>query len=195
MTNPEREVYEELYRRQQHGDFNGQYGHSNHGAVFMPHLLARKPKSVLDVGCGHNEFARELRDKHGIAAWGIDFACPGADQIADLCALPIANHNWEWVTAWDVMEHLLPEQVDKVLAECRRVGKYLACTIATFKSSNRLDGRDLHPTVRPREWWVAKLERDGEVEQIQLTDADQQPCWIYVVRWRPDAGANRAGGV
>lgn len=113
---------------------------------------------MLDVGCGDNRFVRELRSR-GVAAMGIDFVHAGADLHAAAHALPFCNAAFDWVTAFDVLEHLLPEEVEPVLAEFARVaGTGWLCSISHRDSRVRGPrGETLHPTVRPREWWRQRL--------------------------------------
>jgi SAM-dependent methyltransferase len=166
--NPEQALYAELYRRQAEGGYTDSYGHTNHGGRFADHLKRVGAVSVLDVGCGHNEFVRALRER-GIRAWGVDFACPGADQLVDVLELPFADKSWEWVTAWDMLEHLRPEQVDRALEELARVSDKFAFTIAHRPSYHTVDGRPLHPTVEPPEWWLTQLRRFGVADLIDNT--------------------------
>lgn len=158
MKNPERTIYEQLYTRQSSGQYASGYGHNSHGEGFVAHLLGMAPASVLDCGCGHNEFARDIRH-HGIKAWGVDFACPSADELVDLLALPYGAKEWDFLTAWDVLEHLQPHQVEPALAEMARVSRRFAFTISHCDSYHRLDGRTLHPTVRPEVWWEERIIR------------------------------------
>lgn len=173
--NPERAVYATLYERQAQGGFTDSYGHSNHGGRFADHLVRIGAASVLDVGCGHNEFVRDLRAR-GLRAWGVDFACPGADQQADLLSLPFADRQWEWVTGWDVMEHLQPAQVDPALDELARVSRKFAFTIAFRSSYHTVDGRTLHPTVESRDWWAARI---GERAVVSYVDGMFLGHWTH----------------
>lgn len=96
------------------------YGHSNHGAKALE-WLAQRHTSVLDVGCGHNEFVKAWRAyssvHHGV---GVDFACPGADHIGAITELPFQA---DLVTAFDVLEHLPEHEVMPALLE---MAKHLA---------------------------------------------------------------------
>lgn len=140
------------------------YGHTNHGAAAMTMLERDPPTSILDIGCGWNEFAREWQAR-GLRAIGVDFACPGADLIGDLVeGLPYAEREWDLATAFDVLEHLRPEQVDAALREMARVSTRFIVSICYRDSSNRYQGETLHPTVRNEAWWIAALRRAGAVE-------------------------------
>lgn len=161
MINPEREKYLGLY-----GSGSApRYGHSNHGGGSLRLLAKWQPASVLDIGCGYNEFARQVRAQHPEArVMGIDFACPGADLQADLATgLPWADGEWDLATAFDVLEHLRPEQVDAALAEMARVSRRFCVSIAYQDSVIRWKGQTLHPTVRPESWWVTRLMRAGAI--------------------------------
>ena len=144
-----RKLYQQIYSTNKH------HGHSNHGNRYLKEILANKPETVLDLGCGHNELVKSLRAK-GIKAIGIDFACKSADVVADIMHLPVRDKTFSLVTAFDVLEHLQPEQVRQVLEEIRRVGRRYMFTISYRDST--IDKR-LHPTVwTPEQWGSVILE-------------------------------------
>lgn len=140
------------------------YGHSNHGSGALRLLAKWKPTSLLDVGCGWNEFVRQVRGTiPGLPATGIDFACPGADVIATADHLPLLDKEVDVLTAFDVMEHIAPADVDTVLAEMARVSQRFIFSISYVSSVNKWRGETLHPTVRPESWWMTRLVRAGAV--------------------------------
>ncbi len=68
------------------------------------------------------------------------------------------------VTSFDALEHLLPEDVDAVLAEMRRVARpraHYVFSICTRPSTTTVAGEGLHPTVRPLDWWLERIARVG----------------------------------
>lgn len=134
------------------------YGHTNHGRKALP--LVEGASSVVDVGCGHNEFAKELRGagKHAV---GVDFACPGADIEAPADALPFGKLDFEVITAFDMLEHLRPEEVRPVLREFARVSRRFVFSISYVPSVYQVKGETLHPTVKPEDWWIARIEEAG----------------------------------
>ena len=139
------------------------YGHTNHGKKALP--LVEGSSTLLDVGCGHNEFAIECRSR-GIAATGVDFACPGADIVAPAQSLPFADKRYETVTAFDMLEHLRPEEVRSVLRELARVSSRFVFSISYVPSVNKVNGETLHPCVRPEAWWRDRIaEAGGQVEK------------------------------
>jgi len=148
----EKDKYIAIYNSKKHE----YYGHTNHGKKTINYLIKKKPKSVIDIGCGHNEFCKILR-KNQINAIGIDFACPNADIICDAKNLPFKNKEFELLTAFDMLEHLLTDEVDIVLTEFERISKYFIFSISTHQSINQWQGETLHPTVKPKSWWYAKI--------------------------------------
>jgi ubiquinone/menaquinone biosynthesis C-methylase UbiE len=140
----------------------GRYGHKNHGRDALP--LVREVPSLLDVGCGHNEFATKCRSL-GIAATGVDFACPSADVIASAEALPFEDKSFHTLTAFDMLEHLLPEQVEPVLREFARLSHHFVFSISYVPSIHKVAGETLHPCVRPEDWWIQRIHEAGGTVQ------------------------------
>jgi hypothetical protein len=101
---------------------SSRYGATNHGRDAYTTVIAWQPRFVVDFGCGDNGFIRELR-RRGIDGLGIDFANAGADIASPMHCVPLAGGIADVVTSFDALEHLLPEDVEPVLAEMRRQGR------------------------------------------------------------------------
>lgn len=159
------------------------YGHSNHGANALE-WLAERHTSVLDVGCGHNEFVKAWRQRHPeVYSMGVDFACPSADSIAPATALPVLPEHeqpFSLVTAFDVLEHLPEDEVMPALREMARVARWYCFSIATAPSRILWQGQNLHPTVRPLDWWLDRIREAGGVSEMG------PPGYVYG-RWQPAA--------
>ena len=149
----EKEKYDGIYSST--AEYNG-YGHANHGKDYLPILITNKVSSLIDVGCGHNEFCIKLR-KLGVNAIGVDFACKSADLIADAKSLPFENKRFDFLTAFDMLEHLQPDDVSIVLNEFRRVSHNFVFSICYRESFNKWRGYTLHPTVKPESWWIEQI--------------------------------------
>lgn len=145
------------------------YGSTNHGrhAYALLQSFRPPPRYVVDFGCGRNLFIQHLR-RLGIDGLGVDFAFPEADVVAPMHRVPVSAGIAEVVTAFDALEHLLPEEVDEVLDEMRRVavpGGRFVLSICTRESKTQVNGEGLHPTVKPRGWWLERIGRVGTVRQ------------------------------
>ena len=142
------------------------YGGTNHGRHAYATVLSWQPRFVVDMGCGDNAFIHALR-RRGIDGLGIDFANVEADIGAPMHRVPLASGIADIVTSFDALEHLLPDDVDPVLAEMRRLGRpggHFIFSICTRPSRITVDGQNLHPTVQPLDWWIDRISRVGAVE-------------------------------
>lgn len=147
------------------------YGATNHGAAAFPLVQRLKPRFVVDFGCGRNDFIGALR-RIGIDGLGIDFAFPEADITRAMHKTGLLDGVADVVTSFDALEHLLPEDVDAVLAEMRRVARpraHFVFLICTRPSRITVAGEGLHPTVRPLAWW---LDRIGQVGTVTTPKAE-----------------------
>jgi hypothetical protein len=121
-------------------------------------------ESILDFGSGKG-YQYLLRRQH--ENWGILPYCydPGVVQLQEK---PTRLFNGTICT--DVMEHIAEADVDAHLAEILTYIDPCAPGFAYFSICCRLarkvfsDGINVHLTVKPPQWWEAKLklhERDG----------------------------------
>ena len=155
-TSTEREKYEGIYNSAS----GKRYGHKNHGKNFIPFIKEWQPKSLVDIGCGYNEFVKETK-LLGIDSIGVDFACRDADIIADAKNLPFENKKFDVLTSFDMLEHLLPSEVKIVLKEFSRVSNRFVFSISYQPSVWKWKGQTLHPTVMPEEWWICRIVELG----------------------------------
>lgn len=127
------------------------------------------PKTVLDVGCGNGFLVKKLRER-GFSAYGVDFSEFAGKEIPDWFIeseakkLPFRDKSFDVVISTDFFEHLPEEEIDQVYGEMKRVGHHLIASIGFKPDDQRRDFPiDTHLTVKPKEWWQAKLP---EVEII-----------------------------
>jgi len=165
----ERSKYLKLAARSGGG---GGYGGTNHGRFAYTTVLGWQPRFIVDFGCGNNAFIREMR-RRGVDGLGIDFANEEADIIAPMHAVPLTSGIADVVTSFDALEHLLPDDVDAVLAEMQRVshrGGHFIFSICTRPSRITVDGQNLHPTVQPIEWWFERITRVGLILDVRASE-------------------------
>ena len=170
-VNPEKKLYDKIYADPA---VHTEYGHTNHGKEWVDFVRTFEdeyPISWLDVGCGYNELIKSIRDRKSIFkikdSWGIDFSCPGADQNCDILDLPFPDKRWDFITAFDVLEHFLSEQVPFALMEMSRVSKRFAFTISFKEARLEIDGKNVHPTVWTSSAWTKEIEKaSGSISYI-----------------------------
>jgi len=94
---------------------------------------------------------------------------------------PAEDERFDLVSCTDVLEHILPEDIDDVLwTLVNHTKKMLYCTIATYPASKMIcdeKGKDiynqsLHTLVRPKKWWLDKFEA------LEQKLYDEQNRWI-----------------
>lgn len=128
----------------------GKHGHSHAPEIidFCKHLGAR---SVLDYGCGRATLKKALPD---LKVFEYDPGIVGKDELPKIADV---------VACTDVLEHVEPELIDRVLRHIYLLaarGAYLV--IATRPAREALpDGRNAHLIVKPSDWWVEKLREHG----------------------------------
>ncbi|MCU1390388.1 MAG: Methyltransferase type 11 [Ilumatobacteraceae bacterium] len=104
--------------------------HADDLALIGRHLTIR-PGAVLDVGCGPGHLTEHLRSLD-IDAAGIDIVPEfilharsthplGRYEVGSMEQLPAAAESVAGILAWYSLIHLLPDALDRVLGEFRRV--------------------------------------------------------------------------
>ena len=98
--------------------------------LVLKHIRATNGiSSILDVGCGSGHLVRELLEL-GYDARGVDVASikrpklPEARfQVGNILSLPYPNGYCDAVVCMDTLEHLRPQDLQKGLAELKRVAR------------------------------------------------------------------------
>ena len=140
-----------------------------------------KGSTYLDVGCGRGETLAMARDRELIAV-GTEIVpelCDGAYVVNADIADRIFN-SIDYVSCYDVLEHLPPEDVGLALDELFRVAKK---TLFITTNDNRLHFGDAeqHLTRKPREWWEQEFSKRGYSKIEHCTFATERD-W----HWRID---------
>ncbi|MFN8473102.1 MAG: glycosyltransferase [Anaerolineae bacterium] len=121
-------------------------------------------RHVLDVGCGRGWVVEALR-RRGIDAWGVDPSPFLADLSriqpyhirASADRLPFDDGAFDVVLCTDVLAHIPEPFVERSLREMARVcrGYFVAAVDCADPT------KPGHTTMRPREWWMARLAAVG----------------------------------
>lgn len=118
-------------------------------------------KTYLDLGCGRAETI-EAGLGHGVDSYGVEFVaalCGGRVMQADIESLPHEDKSFDYVSCYDVLEHLTIGTEQKVLDEMFRVCRGELFITTNNKKSVLPSGEDLHVNKREREVWEKDLRR------------------------------------
>lgn len=184
MSNFYNEVYDRLYREGYHSDAD-----MTHAKWLCKYMIKRLEfDTILDVGCSKG-WVVEYMSKKGKAAYGCDASQIAIESGTSLgrknlsvglaTDLPYEDNFFDVSMSTDMMEHLKEEDVDKAINEFYRVTtKYLAFKIADDHTGHYYNAKklrrsafrkagldqemeDLHLTVKPNQWWIDRIVRDG----------------------------------
>lgn len=149
-------------------------------------LLCRrgdKTQFHLDVSCGRGE-SLELSTKLGFNAYGtetVDSLLGERVSKGVLPHLPIADKMYDVVSLIEVIEHLVPEDVEPSLRELERIAtNFIIISAATFPSWR--NGANLHPSARTEKAWnelFVKIWGD-KVKRLQF-DIHPSPAWLVTL--------------
>jgi ubiquinone/menaquinone biosynthesis C-methylase UbiE len=146
--------------------------------------LAPLGGSLLDVSTGRSE-TLELAESAGFKpVMGTEVVDSllqeGRVVYAEAHNLPFEDGQFDHVTCFDVLEHLLPDDVELAVRELRRVARKTV-TVSASERSSVIDGLELHISRRPAAEWEALIRRCwGGAMRIQ--DAGGTPCWQWRLR-------------
>lgn len=131
------------------------YRMSAHRRAMVRDIIALTPgKTLLDVGTGRGETLEEARD-FGIVAKGTETVPALLNEnvvTAFLPNLPFADKEFDVVTCFEVLEHLLPKDLIPALKELGRVAKrWVVVSVCT--NPDYVGGVNLHPSARSEEAW------------------------------------------
>ena len=138
----------------------GSYLKGNHGQKAIDIVKTFNPKNIIDIGCGPNLFCKDTIGDY-CECLGVDFAGKYFDLYGDICVGldNIANKQFDLVTAFDVMEHLLPSCIHHALREMQRISYNFIFKIDYHQSIKVVMGSTLHPTVKPKKWWKEQISQ------------------------------------
>jgi ubiquinone/menaquinone biosynthesis C-methylase UbiE len=173
----EREKYEWLNKNSRN------YGKSFHGKKFTEYLIELNKQdsinSIVDIGTGRGEFCKWAAENLCNEVIGVDFVFESREKNKDnkityyKCFahdLSLKDKSIDMLTSFDMLEHLVEDDIDIVFEEFFRVTKkYFLFTISHSDSkTHRKNVGSLHPTVKPREWWLEKIKKYGEINRVKV---------------------------
>jgi SAM-dependent methyltransferase len=141
-------------------------------------LQGLPPGSLLDIGTGRGETLQLAQ------AAGHD-PVAGTEVVKELLSdnvfygeahhIPFASGSFDYVTCFDVLEHLIEDDIRPCLQELYRVARR-ACIVSASERTSRYKGRELHISRRPKAKWL-QLIRECWPGAYEFGAAGASPCF------------------
>lgn len=150
-------------------------------------LSTLEPGSLLDVGTGRGETLTLAKDYKHNPRRGTEVVPyllkPPVIVYAEAHALPFADGEFDHVTCFDVLEHLVLEDIAPALREFYRVARKSVTVSASWKPHS-YHGVQLHPSAMPAEDWH-KLIVDTWGGGYRYGNAGKfSGCWQVKKSWQ-----------
>ncbi len=165
--------------------------------IFLEQAKPLKDSTCIDFGCGTGRGGLMVALFGNMVVTLLDFAENALDEEV-INATITQPHRISWLQAdltkhipvtaaygfcTDVMEHFPPEEVDAALNNMFAAANHIFFQISCVDDNcGRLEGEQLHLTIKPFKWWVKKLRKHGATIHWSH-DADGQACLFYVSTW------------
>jgi ubiquinone/menaquinone biosynthesis C-methylase UbiE len=144
-------------------------------------LAAYRCDSLLDVSTGRGE-ALSMADSLGypvaLGTETVEALCNDRVTHAYSITLPFSDGAFELVTCFDVLEHLIDEDIAPSLREFVRVssGKVI---VSANERSFVYNGREQHISKRPAsEWESTIIDALPGCTVKRIDNAGDSPCWV-----------------
>lgn len=136
--------------------------------------------SYLDVGTGRGEALRYAREIGFASIAGTEVVpdlIAGDVVYAEAHALPFGDGEFDHVTCFDVLEHLVADDVEPALLELNRVARLTATASASCRPSPWPGLGDLHISARPFVAWQRLIQRCWGPSARHIGRAGGSPCF------------------
>ncbi len=165
-----RRIYDDIYSQQP------TYGCASAGRSEMMQRSCipriSKGSTLLDVGGGTFGFVRRLVGSGQVTRGVVIDLCQaavdhqlhvGVEAVrGSVNDMPFKDNEFDIVTAFDVLEHLEPEDINTGIGEMCRVAKSLVMMTISPLPCKHL-GYELHRTIQSNDWWTAKFSEFGDL--------------------------------
>lgn len=118
--------------------------------LIRPEIQLLRPQSIVDYGCGQSALLDRLNLGYPVARYRYDPAIPAFAEKPGVEADLLINI--------DVLEHIEESDLDDVLSDMRGMCRDALIIVDTAPAKGVLpDGRNLHVTLRPHDWWRERI--------------------------------------
>jgi hypothetical protein len=143
------EEYERIHARET-GKAYGTTGRNSLPCI-LPHILALRPGSLIDYGCGRSDLAALLARKAGI--YDIARYEPAIPELAER-----PRRTFDVLVNIDVFEHIPDDEIDAAAEDMRSLARHAILVIDMATTGKTLrDGRSAHVSVHDQDWWLKRL--------------------------------------
>ena len=156
------------------------YGHSFEGKNYTRDVINLQPKSIIDIGCGWNEFCKTMKSAGISNCIGVDCSCPGADIIASAHDIPVQDKSYDLLVSFDCMEHIPKEEVLDSFKEFARISNRMLVKVCLVRTGTRIDGEALHTCLETSDWWLTQANiyfKNIKSELIQPKEFEDPPSF------------------
>jgi predicted SAM-dependent methyltransferase len=151
--------------------------------ITFKHVMARRPESVLELGCARGYIVKRLQDA-GVRASGLEvsrhcYLTRAATRIhqGDLCQPPwkvellTTDPSYDLCFSIAVLEHVpetvLPDVIKEMARTCKR-------GLHGIDFGGKDDGFDkTHICLRPKIWWVEQFARHAPGWPVEIVDKEE----------------------
>lgn len=138
-------------------------------------FLRKKPKSILDYGCGQGNLADIFKEKMECKIYKYD---PAIQEYSNLI-----EHKVDLVTNSDVLEHIPEDEISDILNNISKLTDNAFFAIHLKEASEILEnGENAHCTIKEPEWWKSKIKEHFKNAYI-VSSLDKNACCI--ITWKP----------
>jgi len=145
-------------------------------ATIRDHIGWQQATTLIDYGSGNIEGEeRSLK-------WALKDECNVIEYEPAIKSKSKSPDPQDYVVSVDVLEHVEPEYIDNVLDDLKRIiSRRAFFTISCAKALLHLpDGRNAHLIVKPREWWMAKIEERFTILEEHYIYRNKHQLRLYV---------------
>lgn len=173
----------EIRRYEQAYEFP-QYGMGQKRQLQAARILKDLPNgSLLDVGAGRGEGIEIARMSGHNPVMGIEpvpYLADGETILGGVATdIPFATESFDTVMCLDVLEHLIPEDVEPALIELRRVASKFVFLTASDQPHNFKHLGDMHISKRPINEWQELFDKVFIGSEIKfLGKIGVSPGWL-----------------